>query len=125
MTLSRLQTTLTAQMALAGLASALVGWIVRAPEWGLSAALGFWANAAYFWLLRVQVDRMVGRERRPGLLMTMVSVLGRQVVCLLAFMVAFLLWGSAWWLCLGAIVLGRNWAMIVNHTQGTLTSEAC
>lgn len=118
MTLSRLQTTLTAQMALAGLASALVGWIFRVPEWGLSAALGFWANATYFWLLRMQVERMVGRERRLALPMTMVAVAGRQLVCLLAFLVAFLLWGSAWWLCLGAIVLGRNWAMIVKHTQG-------
>lgn len=123
--MGRLEGALYRHLAIAGGISLALGFVLGKPTWGFSAALGFLATIAYFGMLGRQVERTISRGRIPAMGQVVVLMLGRQVVCLLAVYLALRFWQSAWWACFLALLIGRNWVMIVATLQGSPTRETC
>lgn len=123
--LGRLEGALYRHLAIAGGGSLALGFVLGRPTWGFAAALGFLATIAYFGMLGRQVERTLSRGRLPVIGQVVALMLGRQAVCLLAIYLALRFWQSAWWACFLALLVGRNWVMIVATLQGSLKRESC
>jgi hypothetical protein len=91
-----------------GLGGALGDWRL-----GLSATIGVAAAILYYMMLGVQVRKQVAIGRQPNLLAVLLSLFGRQVVCLAAPTACFFLIGQGWWASLITLVVARHWVMVV------------
>lgn len=123
--LGRLEGALYRHLLIAGGGSLALGFVLGRPTWGFAAALGFLATIAYYGMLGRQVVRTTSRGRVPAMGEVVVLMLGRQAVCLLAVYLALRFWQSAWWACFLALLIGRNWVMIVATLQGSPKRETC
>lgn len=112
MEVRRLQVTLYRHLAVAVLLSIMGGVALGQWAWGAALALGWVVTGLYFGMLGVQVRRMTAREGSPALGRVVLSMLGRQAVSGLACLLALEVWGTAWWGCLIAILVGRHWVMV-------------
>lgn len=107
-----MQRTLYRDLSLGALVALGAGMALQAPTWGASAALGCLATGLYYWMLGVQVVRMTALDRPPAPFRIVLSMFGRQAVSVLACLLALTVWGTAWWACLIAILIGRHWVMV-------------
>lgn len=117
MEVRQLQVALYRQLAGAALLAVGAGWLLGRPTWGYAAALGCLATGLYFWMLGIQVLRMTALDRPPAPWRIVLSMLGRQAISVLACLLALGVWGTAWWACLIAILIGRHWVMVVASSR--------
>ena len=95
------------------IATAGLGVVLGAWQWGVAGAIGFLTAIFYFMLLSAQVRRQLARGRQPNALVMVASLLGRQVICLAAPAFCFFALGQAWLACVVTLLIGRHWVMVV------------
>lgn len=78
-----------------------------------AAVMGVLGAMAYYLLLGMQVRRQVALGRPSHLLVVIVSLLGRQIISMAAPYLAFVWFGSAWWLSLVTLLVARHWVMLI------------
>ena len=84
---------------------------------GVCAAIGVAASVLYYMMLGVQVRKQVAIGRPPNLLAVLVSLFGRQVVCLAAPAACYFLIGQGWWASLITMVIARHWVMVAGWSR--------
>lgn len=122
--MERMQATLYRHLALAGVLSLALGWVLRQPSWGYAASLGFLATCVYFWLLGRQVSRTLRVGHQPAILQVVALMLARQGIGVLVCLLALKVWGVAWVAAFLAQFIGRHWVMVAAQVD-TLQSEPC
>ena len=95
-----------------GVCGALGAWSAAA-----SGAIGIAATVLYYMMLGVQVRKQVAIGRPPHLLAVIVSLFGRQVVCLAAPTACFFFIGQGWWVSLITMVVARHWVMVAGWSR--------
>lgn len=112
--LRSIQRPLYIQLAAMAIAAMGVGFVLGAPNWGISAGVGFLTAIVYYVLLAAQVRRTLGRGKLPHVLVLIISMLGRQVVCFLGPLACLYAFGQAWLACLVTLLIARHWVMVIS-----------
>jgi hypothetical protein len=117
--LRTIETSLYKQLVAMALLVLGLGAIVGGWQMGLSAAIGVVTAIFYYMMLGVQVRKQVAIARPPNLLAVILSLFGRQVICLAAPAACFFLIGQGWWASLITLVVARHWVMVAAHAGNT------
>lgn len=113
--LAAIENTLSRHLLVGGGAVALVAGIGLGAPVGLGVLLGMLTAAIYYRLLGVQVRRQLpdaGAPRASALPLVVVSLAGRQAVCLGGLLLSLKTLGwSGFWAALAALLVARHWVI--------------
>lgn len=108
------------QLGFFAIASLAVGMLAGGPAYGAAACAGVLAAVLYYMMLGVQVRRQAAMRHAPNLIAIVVSLLGRQIVCLAIPGLCYMLLGEAWWASLVTLFIARHWVMVVGWRVSAL-----
>jgi hypothetical protein len=108
------------QLLALALASGLVGVFGGGWDWGLSAAAGPLAGLGYYALLAGYTRRLFAVGRVPFVLLLVLSLVGRQLVCVGALAFCYFQFGQPWLACLATLFVSRHWVLVAAWSPAKL-----
>ncbi len=117
--LRSLEASLYKQLLALTLAFGAVGLLIGGPDWGLAAAAGPLAAIGYYALLAGYTRRLFAFGRVPFVPVLVLSLVGRQLVCVGALALCYFQLGQPWLACLATLFVSRHWVLVAAWSPAT------